>query len=100
MDVLEHVADDLALLKEYVDKARPGTAFLITVPAFQFLWSGHDDFWSTSDATPCRRSKALPAAQARTCARVPTTSRWCSPSLRPCALLSAAGERGRSSAPS
>lgn len=44
MDVLEHVTDDLALLKEYVDKARPGTAFLITVPAFQFLWSGHDDF--------------------------------------------------------
>jgi SAM-dependent methyltransferase len=42
MDVIEHVSDDLALLKSYVDMARPGTHFLITVPAFMFLWSGHD----------------------------------------------------------
>lgn len=44
MDVLEHVDDDVALLREYVDKVANGTRFLITVPAFQFLWSGHDDF--------------------------------------------------------
>jgi SAM-dependent methyltransferase len=44
MDVLEHVDDDVALLKEYVDKVPPGSRFLITVPAFNFLWSGHDDF--------------------------------------------------------
>ncbi|AKS05637.1 class I SAM-dependent methyltransferase [Pseudomonas trivialis] len=44
MDVLEHVDDDIGLLKEYVDKVPKGTKFLITVPAFQFLWSGHDDF--------------------------------------------------------
>jgi 2-polyprenyl-3-methyl-5-hydroxy-6-metoxy-1,4-benzoquinol methylase len=44
MDVLEHVDDDLGLLKSYVDKVPSGSRFLMTVPAFQFLWSGHDDF--------------------------------------------------------
>ncbi|QSN60683.1 MULTISPECIES: bifunctional 2-polyprenyl-6-hydroxyphenol methylase/3-demethylubiquinol 3-O-methyltransferase UbiG [unclassified Caballeronia] len=44
MDVLEHVDDDVALLAEYVRKVPAGARFLITVPAFQFLWSAHDDF--------------------------------------------------------
>lgn len=44
MDVLEHVDDDVGLLKAYVDKVPYGSRFLMTVPAFQFLWSGHDDF--------------------------------------------------------
>jgi 2-polyprenyl-3-methyl-5-hydroxy-6-metoxy-1,4-benzoquinol methylase len=44
MDVLEHVDDDIGLLKTYVEKVPSGSRFLITVPAFQFLWSGHDDF--------------------------------------------------------
>ncbi|MFL1513557.1 class I SAM-dependent methyltransferase [Pseudomonas prosekii] len=44
MDVLEHVDDDVGLLKAYVDKVPSGSRFLMTVPAFQFLWSGHDDF--------------------------------------------------------
>lgn len=44
MDVLEHVDDDIALLSEYVKKVPTGSQFLISVPAFQFLWSGHDEF--------------------------------------------------------
>lgn len=44
MDVLEHVDDDVGLLKEYLDKCRPGTKVFITVPAFMFLWSAHDEF--------------------------------------------------------
>ena len=44
MDVLEHVSDDVALVREYVDKVASGTRFLVTVPAFSWLWSGHDDF--------------------------------------------------------
>jgi SAM-dependent methyltransferase len=44
MDVLEHVDDDAALLREYAGKTGPGTRFLITVPAFQWMWSGHDVF--------------------------------------------------------
>lgn len=44
MDVLEHVEDDLGLLKAYASNLAPGGRVLITVPAFQFLWSGHDVF--------------------------------------------------------
>jgi SAM-dependent methyltransferase len=44
MDVLEHVDDDTALLREYANAAAPGTRFLITVPAFMWMWSGHDVF--------------------------------------------------------
>lgn len=44
MDVIEHVADDRALVADYVDKVAPGTRFVVTVPAFMWLWSGHDVF--------------------------------------------------------
>ena len=44
MDVLEHVDDDAALLHQFVKQLRYGGLIVITVPAFQFLWSGHDDF--------------------------------------------------------
>ena len=44
MDVLEHVEDDIGLLKDYAAKVPKGKKFLISVPAFQFLWSGHDDY--------------------------------------------------------
>jgi len=44
MDVLEHVDDDAGLLRHYADLVERGTPILITVPAFQSLWSGHDVF--------------------------------------------------------
>jgi len=44
MDVLEHLDDDIGVLKQYGDLAPSGSRFVISVPAFQFLWSGHDDF--------------------------------------------------------
>lgn len=44
MDVLEHVDDDRELLEHYADQLEPGARILITVPAFKFLWSGHDVF--------------------------------------------------------
>jgi SAM-dependent methyltransferase len=44
MDVLEHVDDDRGLVRHYADKVPPGAHFLATVPAFRFLWSGHDVF--------------------------------------------------------
>lgn len=44
MYVIEHVADDRALVADYVAKVRPGTRFIVTVPAFMWLWSGHDVF--------------------------------------------------------
>jgi len=44
MDVLEHVDDDVALLEEYARQATSGTRFVVSVPAFAWLWSRHDDF--------------------------------------------------------
>ena len=44
MDVLEHVDDDVQLLRHYVDEAASGTVFMVTVPAFMSMWSPHDDF--------------------------------------------------------
>ena len=41
-DVLEHVSDDFALFSELLAAARPGTYFLLTVPADPSLWSEHD----------------------------------------------------------
>ena len=44
MDVLEHVDDDAELLDQYRVILGRDKYVAITVPAFQFLWSGHDDF--------------------------------------------------------
>lgn len=44
MDVIEHVPDDVALVRDYAAKVAPGTHVLVTVPAFMWLWSGHDVF--------------------------------------------------------
>jgi len=44
MDVLEHVEDDQKLLSDSLEKAKPGSLVLITVPAFKSLWSSHDVF--------------------------------------------------------
>jgi SAM-dependent methyltransferase len=44
MDVLEHVDDDVGLLRSYALRMSGAGRVLITVPAWQFLWSGHDVF--------------------------------------------------------
>jgi SAM-dependent methyltransferase len=42
-DVVEHIPDDLAFLKEIWHYTRKGGFVFITVPAFDFLWSNEDD---------------------------------------------------------
>lgn len=42
LDVLEHVEDDRAALRSMARKLKPGGRILITVPAFQWMWSAHD----------------------------------------------------------
>lgn len=44
MDVLEHVDNDVELLSDAASSLKKGTPLFITVPAFKFLWSAHDDF--------------------------------------------------------
>jgi SAM-dependent methyltransferase len=42
LDVLEHIEDDHAALIGIKRLLRPGGRLLITVPAHQWMWSGHD----------------------------------------------------------
>ena len=44
MDVLEHIQDDYLALKEWKSSLKPNGLLLISVPAFQHLWSSHDIF--------------------------------------------------------
>jgi len=43
LDVLEHTADDVRSLRELRRVARPGGLLVATVPAYQALWSDHDE---------------------------------------------------------
>lgn len=42
LDVIEHVGDDRAALAAIARRLRPGGRILLTVPAHQWMWSGHD----------------------------------------------------------
>lgn len=41
-DVLEHIGDDVASLRFLATRLAPGGAIVVTVPAYQWLWSRHD----------------------------------------------------------
>jgi SAM-dependent methyltransferase len=43
LDVIEHVEQDEASLKSLAALLKPAGRLLVTVPAFNFLWSQHDD---------------------------------------------------------
>ena len=42
LDVLEHIADDEAALRRIGRLLKPSGRLLVTVPAYAWLWSGHD----------------------------------------------------------
>jgi SAM-dependent methyltransferase len=42
LDVLEHIEDDRAILREVARALRPGGLLLLTVPAYQLLWGPQD----------------------------------------------------------
>jgi len=43
LDVLEHIDDDIGATREMYRACRPGGHLLLTVPAYNFLWSEHDE---------------------------------------------------------
>ena len=42
LDVLEHIPDDIQAASELARALKPGGVAVVTVPAYQELWSGHD----------------------------------------------------------
>lgn len=57
IDVLEHVEDPVSLIKKSSHLAKSGSKFIFSVPAFDFLWSGHDDFFRAQKKIHKRRHK-------------------------------------------
>lgn len=43
LDVIEHVDDDIGILASLYRVLKPGGHLIVTVPAFQALWSEHDE---------------------------------------------------------
>jgi SAM-dependent methyltransferase len=63
LDVIEHLEDDLGALRELRRTVAPGGALLVTVPAYQWLWSGHDEI-NHHERRYTRRSLQTVAEQA------------------------------------
>ena len=42
LDVIEHIDDDIGALRTAKNLLKPTGVLLVTVPAYQWLWSGHD----------------------------------------------------------
>src|SRR5213592_602774 len=58
LDVIEHIDDDVRALETGRRALRPGGLLVITVPAYPWLWSGHD----VPPAPPRGRARAVERA--------------------------------------
>ncbi|MHB8491316.1 MAG: class I SAM-dependent methyltransferase [Solirubrobacteraceae bacterium] len=62
LDVIEHLDDDRGALAELRRVIAPGGSLLVTVPAYQWLWSAHDEI--NQHRRRYRRQTLLEAASA------------------------------------
>ena len=62
MDVIEHLEDDVAFLKKASEICTPGGQLVIAVPAFQLLWSQHDETFQHHRRYSARQLRAVISA--------------------------------------
>lgn len=89
LDVLYHraVADDVAALRELGRCLKPGGLLLITVAAFNFLRSAHDDAVHTRERYTCSLLRARVAQAGLAVRRISYTYCLLSPLIWPAKLL-------------
>lgn len=59
LDVIEHLGDDVAALREYARAVEPGGHVLLMVPAYQWLFSDHDHWAGHQRRYTARRAAAV-----------------------------------------
>ena len=89
-DVLEHVEDDGAALRELRRVAAPGALLLVTVPAHPWLWSGHDE--ALHHRRRYRRAELL--REVRAAGWEPAVATWWNAALLPAIALVRSFSRG------
>jgi len=73
LDVLEHLPDAAAALKHAARLLEPSGTLLVTVPAFQALWTGHDEInhhvrrFTRGELVPLVEAAGLAVVAARYC---------------------------------
>jgi SAM-dependent methyltransferase len=95
LDVLEHTPDELATLTELLRVTRPGGHLLVTVPAYQALWSAHDE---VNDHYRRYTRRRLRAAALRAGWELERDSHFNSLLLAPAAVVRLTARRRRSRA--
>jgi SAM-dependent methyltransferase len=88
LDVLEHTPDDERTLRELLRVTRPGGHLLVTVPAYQSLWSHHDE---RNDHYRRYRRRGLREAAARAGWQLERDTHFNSLLLAPAAVVRLAG---------
>jgi SAM-dependent methyltransferase len=95
LDVIEHIDDDRAALRELRRVVRPGGFLVLTVPAYQWLWSDHDE----RNQHRRRYSRSTLVSAARNAGWSPVWTSYFNALLLPVAVAARLVERVRRPAP-
>ena len=95
LDVIEHIDDDVAALRQLRRVARGGGFLLVTVPAYPRLWSSHDE----ANQHRRRYTRAELLRRAASVGWIPRRTTHFNALLLPVAMAWRLGERLRSNGP-